>query len=100
VLLADLDEIGQPLSVPHLAPAALVEAQLGVDQLPPVREQPGDSVVGAAAFLVGGQRQDEIARRTKALPLQADQARDPDCGLRLVVAGPAAVEVAVLLQQV
>ena len=65
VLLAHLDEVQQPLAAADLAPAALVEAELGVDELAPVLQQPVDAVVGAAALLVRGEGDDEVAAGRK-----------------------------------
>jgi len=42
---------------------------------------------------------DEVARGPQALLLVANQIRHPDGGLRLVISGASAVEVAVLLEQ-
>ena len=78
------------------APAALVQRQFRVDQFAMILEQPIDAVVGAAAFFVGGERHDDVAVGLETLSLVANQVRDPDGRLRLVVAGAASVEEAVL----
>ena len=41
--------------------------KLGVDQLALVLQQPVDAVVGAAAFFVGGERDDDVAVGLEAL---------------------------------
>ena len=99
ILLAHLQIVRRRLAVLQVAPAAFVERKLGVDQIAVVLHQPGRAVVGPAAFFVGGQRDDEIAIGPEAFTLVADQVRDPDGGLRLVVDGPAAIEEAVLFGQ-
>ena len=86
-----------PLAADGLAPSAFVQAELGVDQLALVLQQPLDAVVRPAAFLVRRERDDDVAIGLEAFALVANQVRDPDRRLRLVVAGAAAVEVAVLL---
>ena len=97
VLFAHLHVVRDPLAGDRLAPSALVEAELGVDQIALVLQQPDDAVVGAAALFVGGERDDDVAVRLEAFTLVANQVGDPDRRLRLVVAGAAAVEVAVAL---
>ena len=97
VLLAHLEIVGDARAGDRFAPAALVQTEVGVDQIALVLEQPLDAVERAAAFLVGRERDDDIAIRLESLTLVPNQIRDPDRGLRLVVADAAAVEVAVLL---
>ena len=99
VFLAHLHIVRQPLSADRLSPAAFVQAELGVDQLALVLQQPLDPVVGPAAFLVGRERNDDVAIGPEPFALVPDQVRDPHRRLRLVVAGSAAVEVAVALGQ-
>ena len=96
ILLAHLNIVRDALAVYHVAPAAFVQAVLGVDQVAVILEQPDHAVVRAAAFLVRGQGDDQIAIRLPALALVANQVRDPDGRLRFVVDSAAPVEVAVL----
>src|SRR4051794_38114423 len=99
VLLAELDVVRDPPAVDHIAPAALVQAKLGVDQVTPILQQPLHAVVWAAALFVGSQRHDDVAIRLETLAPIADQVCDPDRSLRLVVSGTATVELAVLLDE-
>ena len=69
-----------------LAPSAFVEAQLGVDQVALVLEQPLDAVVRSAALFVGRERDDDVAIGLEPFALVANEVRDPDRRLRLVVA--------------
>ena len=92
VLLADLHVIRQSLAIRHLTPAALVEAKLSLDQIAPVLDQPIDAVVRPAAFLIRRERDDDVAVRAKSFLLVADEIRDPQRGLGLVVRGAAAIE--------
>jgi hypothetical protein len=55
--------------------------------------------VEAAAFLVGGQREDQIAIRREPFLLQPNQVGDELRRHPFVVSGPAAVEIAVLLEK-
>ena len=97
-LLARLDLVGQVLALPHVAAAAFVDRELGVDQILVVLHQPVDAVEGAA-FLVGRERQNQIAIGREAFLLQANQVGDELRRHRLVVARAAAVEEAVLLEE-
>ena len=97
VLLAHLDVVRELRAVDRLAPAAFVQANSASIELALVLQQPLDAVVRAAAFLVGGERDDDVAVGLEAFALVANEIRDPDGRLRLVVARAAAVEVAVLL---
>ena len=54
---AHLDVVRDLLSGHHYATAALVQAEIGVNQFALVLEQPDDAVVGSAAFFVGCQAQ-------------------------------------------
>ena len=74
------------------APAAFVQRKVGIDQVAVIFDQPVDAVVRAAAFFVGGERDDDVAVRLEAFAFVSDQIGDPDGGLRFVVAGAAAVE--------
>src|SRR5258707_7268552 len=56
-------------------------------------------MVRTAAFFIRGQCDDDVAIRLESLAFVADQIRDPHRRLRLVVAGAAPVEIAVLLDE-
>src|SRR4029077_4759921 len=64
-----------------------------------VLDQPVDAVVRTAAFLIGGERHNDVAVRLEPLSPVADQICDPDSGLRLVVSGSAPVKKALLLNE-
>ena len=81
-----------------LPAAAFVQAELGVDELAVILDQPLDAVV-VAALLIGGQRENDVALGHEVLLLHAQQVGDEDRGHRLVVGGAAAVEVAVLFDE-
>ena len=97
VLLAHLHVIRDPGAIHRFSPAAFVQGELSVDQLALFLEQPVHAVVRATAFLIGRERDDEVAIGLESFTLVADQIRDPHRRLRLVVARSPAVEVAVLL---
>src|SRR3954471_10893215 len=97
-LLARLHLVGEVLAFAQVAAAAFVDRELGVEQVLVVLDQPLGAVE-LAAFLVGGQHQNQIAVRCYPLLLQADQVGDELRCHRLVVAGAAAVEEAVLLDE-
>ena len=80
------------------ATAAFVQSEFGHDQLGPVLGQPIGAVEGVGGFLAAGQRQLDGALWRLA-GLHADQQIGPDAGLRLVIKGAAAIEIAVLLDQ-
>ena len=61
-LLARLHLVGQVLAFPYRAAAAFIDRQLGVDQVAVILDEPVDAVE-LTAFLVGGQRQNQIAAR-------------------------------------
>src|SRR5947209_190560 len=82
-----------------LAPAAaLVDAELGVQEVAVVRDEPGRAVE-VAALLVRRQRDDDVAVWAEALLLVAYEVGDEDRGHRLVVNRAAPVEVAVALRE-
>src|SRR5205085_1092867 len=83
VLLAHLYVVREPSAVQRLAPAALVQRIFGVYQLTLVLEQPLDAVERSAAFLVGCERDDDVAIGLESLALVANQIRDPERRLRL-----------------
>ena len=95
VLFADLDVVGDFLAVERFAPAAFVERVFGVDPIAMIFDEPVDAAVGAAAFFVGGEGDDDVAIGLEAFLFVLNQVGDPDGGLGFVVAGAAAVEVAV-----
>ena len=95
-LLGSLNIVRDTLAVHHLAFAAFIEAEFGIDQFAMILEQPVDAVVRPAAFFVGGERHDDVAIGFVALALVANQIGNPDGRLRFVVCGAAAVVVAVL----
>ena len=95
-LLGGLYLVRDTLAINQNSSAAFIETVLGVDQFAVILEEPRDAVVWAAAFLVGCERNDDIAIRFVTLAPVADEVGDPDGCLRFVVAGAAAVEVAVL----
>jgi len=97
-LLGRLDLVGQVLPVAHVAAAALVDRELGVDEIPVLADQPLGAVE-LTALLVCGEREDQIAFRLEPFPLQANQVGDELRGHGLVVARAAAVEPSVLLAE-
>jgi hypothetical protein len=99
VLLAELHVVRDRFAGDGLAPAAFIQGVLGVDETALVLEEPLDAVERTAAFLVGGERNDEVAVRLEPFALEANEIGDPDRGLGLIVACAAAVEVAVLLDE-
>ena len=60
-----------------------------------VLNEPCDTIVGTAALFVGGKSDHEVANRHEALFLELHEISEPDGGLRFVITGAAAVEVAV-----
>jgi hypothetical protein len=97
-LFARLHFVGQVLPLAHVAAAAFVDRVLGVDQIAMVLDQPVDAVE-VAAFLVGGERENQIAIGRVAFLPEPNQVGDELRRHRLVVAGAAAVEEAVPLQE-
>ena len=98
-LLARLDVPGEDLAVAHHRVAAVAVDHVGrVDQRAPVGQQPLDAVV-VAAFLVGGEGQDDVAVERHLLALEADHGLREDRRHVLDVARAPPVEVAVLLGQ-
>src|SRR5262245_53410559 len=97
-LLARLHLVDQVLAFAHLTRSAFVQRELRVDELAAVLDQPVDAVE-AAAFFVRREGENEIAVRSKALLLQANQIRRDDRRHRFVVARAAAVEESVLLEE-
>src|SRR5262249_41875689 len=99
-LLGGLYAVPGGLAVLHRDAAAFVQRELRVDQLAVVLEQPADAVfVAVADFLVGGQRENEVAVGAIALLFEADEGGDQGGGHVFVVGGAAGVEVAVLLDE-
>ena len=97
-LLAGLHLVREVLPLPHAAAAALVDRELGVDQILVVLHEPLGAVE-IAAFFVGREREDQVAIRLEAFVLQPNQVGHELRRHRLVVAGAAAVEEAVLLDE-
>src|SRR5256714_7441528 len=82
-----------------LAPAAaLVEAELRVNEFASVADEPGRAVE-AAALLVCGERDDDVAVWAEPLPLIPDEVGDEDGGHRLVINRAATVVVAFALRE-
>jgi hypothetical protein len=70
-LLGHLNAVQHRLAVAQLAAAALVDAELGLQQFRLVLHQPVGAIAGhVAALLVGRERQDDVARRLEAFLLQ------------------------------
>ena len=83
----------------HLPSAAVgVDAEVGVDEVPAIAEQPRNAV-GVAAFLVLGQGDDDVAVGREPFLFEPDECRDQGSGLVLYVGRSAAVEVAVTLEE-
>ena len=96
--LARLDFVDQILAGLHLTRAALVDGQSGIDEMAMGFHQPFDTVE-VAAFLVGGQGQNQISIGFEAFLLQPDQVRRQMRRHGLVVTRAPAVEVAVLFEE-
>src|SRR5215467_14522258 len=62
-----------------------------------IGNEPIHAVEGAAAFFIGGERDDNVAVGLEAFFFVLNQVGKPDGGLGFIVAGAAAVEVAVAL---
>ena len=80
------------------AAAAFVQREFGHDQFGAVLGQPIRAVEGVGRLLPAGQRQLDGAFWRLA-GLHADQEIGPNAGLRLIVEGAAAIEIAVFLDQ-
>ena len=96
---ADLNVIRDFLPARRLAVAAFIERKFRVNQFAVILDEPLDAVVRPATLFIGGERDNDVAIRLEAFLLVEDQIREPNRGLRLVVAGPAAVEISVLLDE-
>ena len=96
--LARLHFVGQVLALAHVAAAAFVDREFGVDQVLVVLHEPVDAVE-IAAFFVGREREDQIAVGDEAFLLQPNHVGDELRRHRLVVARAAAIEPAVLLEK-
>src|ERR1700720_1988607 len=64
-----------------------------------ILEQPLDAAVGAAAFFVGGEGDDDVAIGLKPFLLVANQISNPQRGLRLVVTGAPAVKITIFFDE-
>ena len=78
--------------------AIVVEHEFGVDELAMVLQQPVDAV-RAAALLVRGEREDDVAIGAEAFLLHADEGRHHDGVAVLHILRAAPVEVAVLFDE-
>ena len=97
-LLARLHGTGDALAALELRVAAVhVPAELGVDEVAAVPEQPVHAVVVGARFLAGGEGEDDVTVGHQAIPLHLDERRDEDRRAVLHVARPSSIEEAVLL---
>ena len=87
------------LAVLDVAAAGIgIDAELGVDEVAMLFDEPIDAV-GRAAFLVGGEGEDEIAGGLEVFALHAQEGSDEGGVVALHVGGAAAVEVAALLAE-
>src|ERR1041384_7164621 len=64
-----------------------------------ILDEPVNAVEGAAAFFIGSKSDDDVAVRNEIFFFVLNKIGNPDGGLGFVVAGTAAVEVAVILGQ-
>src|SRR5580704_6302369 len=98
-LLAGLNRGENPLISISLELSAIeIDAVLRVDPLAMIFHQPVDAVK-IAAFLIGGQRQNQIAIGLVILFLHANEVGDEDRVSLLHIVGAAPVEVAILLNK-
>ena len=99
VLLGNLNVVRNFLPVDHLAPAAFVQAVLGIDPVAVILQQPVHAVVRSATLFVRRQSDNQITVGLEPLALVANQVGDPDGGLRLVVRRAASVKKAALFAE-
>ena len=78
--------------------AVEIDAVLRVDPVSMLFQEPVDAIE-ISAFLIGGQSQDQVAVRLVAFAFQAKKTHHQDRVALLHVAGPASVEVAILLDK-
>src|SRR5712671_1331739 len=98
--LAGLDAVPDRLAVLQSDAAALVQCEFGIDQIAMVLEQPLDPQrVTVKDFLVGLERQDDVAIGPVAFLLVANEIGDKGRRHVFVVARAAGIEIAVLLRQ-
>ena len=97
-LLGRLHRIEKRLPVAKRSAATLVDDERRVDEVVMILEQPVDAV-GAAAFLVGGERDDDVAVGDDALAHHPDRVGDEDRRHCFIVGGAAAVVVPVTLRE-
>src|SRR5215471_6278161 len=96
-LLAGLNAVADRLAALDADATAFVEGEFGFDQVAMVLQQPlNPQGIAVEDFLVGFQRQNDIAVRPIALLLVTDEVGHESCYHVFVVARAAAVEVAVL----
>src|ERR1017187_10316465 len=87
------------LAVLDVAAAGIgVDAELGVDEVAMLSDEP-IGAVRAAAFLIGGEGEDEIARGLEVFALHAREGGNEVGVVALHVGGAAAVEIAILLEE-
>ncbi len=99
-LLRDLHAEAERAAVAQRAATALVDRELGVDQVAVVLQEPMHAVVRRIRqLLIGRERQDDVAVRLEAFVDVADHVGHEDRRHRLVVDGAAAAEIAVDLLQ-
>jgi len=72
VLFADLKIVGHVFAVDGFTPATFVEAEFGVDECAMVFDEPVDAVERAAAFFVGGERDDDVTVWNEAFLFELD----------------------------
>ena len=97
-LLAGLDAIPDRLAILQPDPAALVEREFGIDQVAVVLEQPLDAeAIAVEDFLVGLERDDDVAIGLVALVPVANEIGDKGSRHIFVVRAAARIEVAVVL---
>src|ERR1700674_372633 len=95
-LLAGLDAVPDRLAVLESDAAALVQREFGIDQVAMVLEQPLDAeAIAVQNFLVGLERNDDIAVWLVALLLVANKIVDKGRRHVLVVAAAAGIEITV-----
>ncbi len=98
--LAGLDVVAYRLAALEADAAAFVQCEFGVDQIAVVVEEPLDAEpVSVEDFLIGLEREDDVAIGLVAFLLVADHVRDEGRRHEFVVARAAPVVIAVLLDE-
>lgn len=99
-LFGSLHGVGGEAAIACLGASGVdVDAELGVDEVAAVLEEPVDAVGFGAAFFAGGEGEDEVAVRGEAFAFEADEVGDEEGGVALDVLGAPAVEVAVAFEE-